>query len=297
MNIEAKNPPTASVKHYLKLIRISHYIKNLLVFAPLIFGGAITDTKKLWVSFLVFLSFCAVSSTVYVINDIFDREKDRKHPTKCRRPIAAGIISVKAAKLLAAGLLGVAIICVCLHFRWQVALLLLTYLLLNLGYSFGWKNIPILDVVILVSGFFLRVLCGAIATDIYISSWLYLTVISLSLFLSLGKRRNELKKHGDATRKVLKSYPAAFLDKTMTMCLTMTNVFYALWSIDEKTTAGTGGKFLIFTVPMTLLITMRYSMIVETDSDGDPVEVLLHDKALLGLCLLYGAVMLTLLCL
>lgn len=291
MSVLEKPTALQKVKAHIKLLRIHHYLKNLLVFAPLIFGGEMFQVHKILECLLVFLSFSAVSSTVYIINDICDREKDRNHPTKCKRPIASGAVSIKAAIIMAAVLLVLALACTCLNFNLGVTLILAAYLLLNLGYSFGLKNIPIIDIVILVSGFFFRVLCGALISGIQISNWLYLTVIVLALFLSLGKRRNELIKYGDSSRKVLKSYSPQFLDKSMNMCLTMTNVFYALWSMDVGSSASGHEKYLITTVPLVLLITMRYSMIVEQDSDGDPVEVLLHDKVLIGMCLLYAAVM------
>jgi 4-hydroxybenzoate polyprenyltransferase len=161
-----------------------------------------------------------------------------------------------------------------------------------LAYSFGLKNIPIIDITILVAGFLLRILYGALVTQITISNWLYLTVIALSFYFSLGKRRNELRNISDGeTRQVLKAYPINFLDKNMGMCLTLANVVYALWSMDEKTKALYNNDYLIFTVPIVLLITMKYSLVVEGESDGDPVEVLLHDKVLLSLCVLYLAVM------
>ena len=145
---------------------------------------------------------------------------------------------------------------------------------------------------ILVSGFLIRIICGAIATDIAISNWLYLTVITLAFYFALGKRRNELKKVGDnTTRKVLKAYSVEFLDKSMYMCLTLANVFYALWSMDEKTVTLYGSEQLVYTVPIVILITMKYSLNIEGDSDGDPVEVLVHDKILVVLCLIYFCVM------
>ncbi len=232
-----------------------------------------------------------VSSVIYIINDIRDVEKDRNHPTKCKRPIAAGAVSVKSAFGLAIILMLIAIACNCLIFHVTSTLLLVLYLVLNLAYSFGLKNVPIVDVTILVAGFLIRILYGALVTDITISNWLYLTVIVLAFYLSLGKRRNELKQIGNGeTRQVLKAYPVAFLDKSMGMCLTLTNAFYALWSMDEKTVQFYN-KHLIFTVPIVLLITMKYSLDIEGESDGDPVEVLLHDKVLLTLCVLYLAVM------
>lgn len=280
------------MKQYFKLMRVHHYIKNFLVFAALACSGQLFDPKKLAAGIVAFIVFCMVSSAVYIINDIRDKDKDRKHPTKCKRPIAAGTVSVKTAGILAAVLFILAIAWSYIAFKTTSSLLLLLYVVLNLAYSFGLKNIPIVDITILVAGFLLRVLFGAIVTGISISNWLYLTVIALSLYFALGKRRNELQNIGGAeTRQVLKAYPIDFLDKNMGMCLTLANVFYALWSMDEKTTSLYNSNYLIFTVPIVLLITMKYSLDIEGESDGDPVEVLLHDKVLLALCVLYLAVM------
>lgn len=280
------------MKHYLKLMRIHHYIKNCLVFAALACSGQLFNLKKLSSGIVGFVAFCMVSSVVYIINDIRDKEKDRKHPTKCRRPIAAGIVSVRGAWVLAGILLIVAVVCNCLIFHITSTLLLGLYLTLNLAYSFGMKNIPIVDVTILVAGFLIRVLYGAFITEINISNWLYLTIIALAFYLAFGKRRNELEQISDGeTRQVLKVYPINFLNKSMSMYLTLANVFYALWSMDEKTMSFYNNEYMIFTVPIVLLITMKYNLDIEGDSDGDPVEVLLHDKVLLVLCILYFAVM------
>lgn len=284
------------MKKYLKLMRIHHYVKNLLVFAALVCSGRLFNFEKLAAGITAFAAFCLVSSVVYIINDICDREKDRKHPTKCKRPIAAGTVSVRNAWILTAALLSGAVVCNGFSFHISSTLLLVLYLILNLGYSFGMKNIPIVDVTILVTGFLIRIMYGAIVTGISISNWLYLTVIALAFYFALGKRRNELRQTGDGeTRPVLKAYPLRFLDMNMSMCLTLANVFYALWSIDEQTTSFYQNDHLIFTVPIVLLITMKYSLDIEGDSDGDPVEVLLHDKLLLALVVLYLAIMLIIL--
>lgn len=280
------------MKHYIKLMRVHHYIKNFLVFAALACSGQFFQWEKLSAGILSFAAFCMVSSVVYIINDIRDVEKDRAHPTKCKRPIAAGTVPVKNAYILAALLVLVAAVCNFLVFRWESTALLLLYLVLNLAYSFGLKNIPIVDITILVAGFLIRILYGALATGIVISNWLYLTVIAVSFYFALGKRRNELKRlGGNETRQVLKKYPEAFLDKSMGMCLTLANVFYALWSMDANTVSLYGSNSLVFTVPIVLLITMKYSLNIEGESDGDPVEVLLHDKVLLALCVMYLAAM------
>lgn len=284
------------MKHYIKLMRPHHYIKNLLVFAALACSGQLFDWNKLLACAIGFAAFCAISSVVYIINDIRDKEKDRLHPTKCSRPIASGAVSVKQAWMLACILLFVAVFCNSRVFYPASSLFLLLYLCMNLAYSFGMKNVPVLDVTILVAGFLVRVLYGACITEITVSNWLYLTVIALAFYFALGKRRNELKRlSGGETRNVLKRYPASFLDKNMYMCLGLANAFYALWSMDERTAAHYHSNYLVFTVPIVLLITMKYSLDVEGESDGDPVEVLLHDKALLVLCLLYFFAMFTIL--
>lgn len=280
------------MRQYLKLMRVRHYIKNGLILAALACSGQLFVWKKLSVGLLGFAAFCMASSVVYIINDIRDVEKDRRHPVKCNRPIAAGKIPVRNARILAASLFVFAVICNALIFNILATVLLALYLILNLAYSFGLKNIPIMDVTILVTGFLIRILYGALVTEITISNWLYLTVIAVAFYFALGKRRNEIEWLGNGeTRQVLKAYPVNFLDKNMMMCLTLANVFYALWSMDEKTMSFYNNNYLIFTVPIVLLITMKYSLDIEGGSDGDPVEVLLHDKVLLVLCAVYLAIM------
>ena len=280
------------MKKYIKLMRVHHYIKNLLVFAALACSGQLFNLDKLLSGAAGFAAFCLICSVVYIINDIRDRDKDRLHPTKCTRPIASGAVSVKQAWVLAAVLFVLACLCNGLQFDAVSTMLLALYFVLNLAYSFGLKNIPMVDVTILVVGFLIRILYGAFITGITVSNWLYLTVIALAFYFALGKRRNELKQTKDGeTRKVLKHYPISFLDKNMYMCLTLANVFYALWSMDENTVSLYGNEYLVFTVPIVLLITMKYSLDVEGESDGDPVEVLVHDKVLLGLVALYLAAM------
>lgn len=280
------------MKNYLKLMRIHHYIKNILVFAALACSGQLFNTDKLIMGISAFISFCMISSVVYIINDILDRDKDKNHPTKKMRPIASEAISVKNAICLAILLLVIAIIFNSFYFNVFSSLLLVLYLILNISYSCGLKNIPIIDISILVSGFLIRIMYGALITDITISAWLYLTVLAFSFYFALGKRRNELKyiKNGK-TRKVLKSYSIDFLDKNMGMCLTLGNVFYALWSLEDKTKLLYDNNYLFCTVPIVLLISMKYSFNIESESDGDPIEVLLHDKILLILCILYLLIM------
>ena len=276
----------------LKLMRIKHYIKNLLIFLPLIFSlnfyDIATDIKVV----IGFIAFCLMCSVVYIINDIQDVEKDKKHPKKCNRPIASGAITKKEATILAVILLIIiALICVFGKINYASIGILVLYLLLNILYSKKLKNVPLLDVVILVSCFVLRVIYGACLIDVVVSHWLYLTIISFSFYLSLGKRRNEMTKteeiDGDNTREVLKYYTQSFLDKNMYMCLALTIVFYSLWCVDAITIEKFNINQLIWTIPILIVICMKYSLNIEGDSYGDPVDVVLSDKFLLLLILIY----------
>ncbi len=283
------------IKYFIKEMRVHHYIKNMLILLPLVCSGKLFEADKLVGGILGFFAFSFLSSLVYIINDIRDIEKDRLHPTKCKRPIAAGNISVNEARIFSIFIFVIAMVCNALVFDVLSSVLLGAYFTLNIAYSFGLKNIPLLDVAILVSGFLIRALYGAIITDIKISNWLYLVIVAAAFYLALGKRRNELKKMGDdgKSRAVIKQYPFNFLNQNMYMCIGLLNVFYALWTMDADT-IQTYNSYLIWTVPLVLLICMKYSLTIEGDSDGDPVEVLLHDKALIIMCVIYIFIMLCL---
>lgn len=277
------------MKKYLYLMRVHHYIKNILIFMPLIFSGNLTDRRKFTATLLGMIAFSLVTSAVYIINDIRDAEKDRMHPTKKNRPIASGAVTPFHAVVLMVFILIAAVVLLVVSdaTAGSYALVIL-YLFINVAYSMGLKDVPLLDVTILAS-FLLRVLFGAVLTGTEVSEWLYLTVLSGAFYFSLGKRRNELQKKKDGdTRKVLKYYTRDFLDKNMYMCLALLNTFYALWC---KDITNAGMEYAMWTVPIVILICMKYSLTVEGNSEGDPVEVLLHDRVLMALCVVYGIVM------
>ncbi len=269
------------LKNILKLMRIKHYLKNGLIFLPLIFNSQLFEIKPLLMTFYGFISFCLISSAVYVINDIKDVEKDRMHKIKKNRPIASGAISIKEAILLFI-VLTISSLCINIFIikEFSSILLISLYLILNIMYSLGLKNIPIIDVVILVSGFVIRVIYGASITSIEISKWLYLTVMSGSFFMWFGKRRNEIIKQGNDSRAVLKYYTKDYLDKFMYACLVLTLMFYSLWSVDTTTTAKFGEN-MIYTIPLVMIIFMKYCLDIEGDSYGDPVDVITSDKVLM----------------
>ena len=282
------------MKNYIKLMRPQHYIKNLILFLPIFFNGSITSIQKLLSVIGGFAVFCLISSVVYIINDTCDAENDRKHPTKCNRPIASGKISKPSAIVFAV------LLFVCaMAINWFVCktnilawVLTVGYIALNLGYSLGLKNVVLADILILVSGYLIRLIYGSAVTDIPISNWLYLTVMAFSFYMGLGKRRGELDGSGGKTRKVLKFYNRSFLDKNMYMTLGLGIVFYSLWCVDSGTVAMYSDK-IIFTIPLVVIICMKYSLTLEGDSDGDPISVILHDKWLMVMALIYALLILS----
>lgn len=271
---------------YLKLMRIKHYFKNLLIFIPLIFSMSFYSIENDIKTVIGFILFSLVCSMVYIINDINDIEKDKKHPRKCKRPLASGNVKEKEAYIL---LIILAIIVISgsilMNTGIYSSIILIVYLILNILYSKFLKNIPIIDVICLVTGFVLRVVYGASIIDVEVSNWLYLTIISFSFYLALGKRRNELQA-GTDTRVVLKYYNKDFLDKNMYMFLTLMIVFYSMWCVDASNIVKFDNK-LIFTVPILMIICMKYSMDIERKAEGDPVEILFSDKVLLALVLIF----------
>jgi 4-hydroxybenzoate polyprenyltransferase len=168
--------------------------------------------------------------------------------------------------------------------------ILAAYLVLNVLYSFGAKNIPIIDIVILASGYILRVVFGGLIINTGISFWLYLVITLGSFYIGFGKRRNEIINEQEKdTREVIKSYSYNFLDKNMYACQVLCIVFYAFWSIDDTTVQRLRTSGFVFTVPFIFLILLQYSFDIERNSDGDPVTVLLKDKALIALVFVYVA--------
>ena len=278
------------MKKYLKLMRVHHWIKNFLVLLPVIFNRSFFHVKHLEEVGWGFVSISFIASVVYIFNDIKDCEKDKLHPTKKNRPIASGAVTVPQAMVLGILLFIIAIGINGYFLSWDGIFLLLLYFGLNVGYSNGLKNVPIADITILVSGFLIRVFYGASITGIQVSDWLYLTIIAVSFYFGLGKRRNEIMATGTCeTRKVLQYYTKDFLDKNMYLCLALGIVFYALWTIENP------NNVMVWTVPIVMVICMKYNLDLEKGYDGDPVEVLFKDKVLIGLSMMYAIVVLGLL--
>lgn len=279
------------MKNYIKLIRVKHWLKNCLVFLPLFFSKNLYNFKLLLYCLLGFICISIASSIVYVLNDIRDVDKDRLHPVKKNRPLASGVISIKKAYMVIVilSLILIALIGYLYYIVRDILVILipLFYILLNFLYSFWLKNVPIIDVIILVSGFLFRVMYGGVIINTSVSKFLYLMIIFGSFYLGFGKRRNEIVKNGEKSRRVLALYNREFLDKNMYLSLALTIVCYTLWCVDASTILRVGHDYLFWTIPIIMVIFQLYSLDIEGDSHGDPVEVIFGNKVLLLVIALY----------
>ena len=279
------------MKNYLKLMRVKHWLKNLLIFLPIFFSKNLFDYNKIYLCLLGFIIFSFTSSIVYIINDINDFESDKIHELKKNRPLASGIISIKQGKTLILVLSLLLIIASFSLFNitldYFIFIFPIMYLIINLFYSVSLKHIAILDVVVIATGFLLRTMYGGVIISVSVSKWLYLMIIFGSFYLAFGKRRNEIIKSGKDSRKVLQYYNKDFLDKNMYVCLTLSMMSYTLWCVDKDTISRIGHDYLFWTIPILMIIFLMYSLNIEGDSHGDPIEVILNDKILLSLISIY----------
>lgn len=283
------------MKNYLKLIRIKHWLKNGLIFLPIFFSINLLDFSLFSTCLIAFIIFSLSSSIVYIINDLNDIEKDRLHPVKRNRPLASGTIKKSQALIVVfAFLILIISMMIYLYSRTKsiyVFLIPLIYVFLNVLYSKWLKHIPIIDVVILVSGFVLRVMYGGVVVEVEVSKYLYLMIIFGSFYLGFGKRRNEIIKNGNKSRKVLSLYNKEFLDKNMYVALALAIVSYTLWCVDKATVARIGNDYLFWTIPLVMIILQLYSLNIEGNSHADPIEVVLSDKTLMSAIILYIIIM------
>jgi len=260
------------IKYILKLLRLHQWIKNGFVLAPLVFAGKFLSPEALKQSCWAFLAFCAASSATYVLNDLKDIEKDRKHPVKrLTRPLASGAVSPKTAKFILLFLY--LILCIFLFFPFTRKFMfpILIYLILNIFYSYKLKHIPVLDIFCIATGFILRILAGGMAISVPISSWMLITTLCLALFLGSVKRLQETRLQGDNARKVLQSYTLKLLESYALISATGALVFYSLFVITSRPELALSVPFVIFGL-------FRYWFIVEAQGKGEsPTEALLKD--------------------
>lgn len=276
----------------LLAVRPRQWIKNLVVFAPLVFAGRLLDLADLGRTLGAFLLFCLLSGAVYLVNDIADRDRDRVHPEKSHRPIASGALPVTAAAVAAAVLFAASAAAAWWWFDRLLPVLLL-YLVLNLLYSFWWKHIVIVDVMSIAAGFLLRAVGGAVAISVDISPWLILCTILLSLFLGFCKRRQELTglaEQASDHRGILSEYSTRFLDQMISVVTTATLMAYAFYTLSPEVQQKLGTDQLYLTLPFVLYGIFRYLYLVyRLDRGGSPTQALLTDRPLLFNVSLWGA--------
>ena len=264
-------------------VRPRQWVKNLFVFAAVIFSQKLF-TPALWSATGAFLIFCALSGAMYLFNDVVDRDKDRLHPRKRERPVAAGRLSPRAAVGAGLLLLMAALAAAGVMSR-GLLLVAVGYVILLTAYSLWLKHVVIVDVIVVACGFVLRAVAGAVAVDVEISGWLLICTIQIALFLALGKRRHEyLTLDGDAARHrpILADYSAGLLDQMIAVVTASTVTAYALYTMSPETVAKFHTHWLPVTLPFVLYGIFRYLyLLYRKELGGNPSEVVLNDRPLL----------------
>ncbi|AVP53751.1 decaprenyl-phosphate phosphoribosyltransferase [Clostridium tetani] len=262
------------LKGIIQILRPKQWIKNGFVFAALMFSGKFMNLGLLQKNIYAFVLFCLTSSTVYVLNDIVDLEKDKLHPDKKKRPLPSGMISKKNAIIL--DIILIITVVSCSYNNIKVFAILLGYLIMNILYSFKLKNIVIIDVMIITLGFVMRVEAGSFATGVVISPWLLLCTMLLSLFLAINKRKSELitlEGKSGKHRKILEEYSVEFLDSMLTLVTPSILIAYCLYTF-----SSVQSKNMMFTIPFVLYGLFRYQyLMLKKNIGGKPEDIFTKD--------------------
>ena len=279
----------------LRTARPRQWIKNVLVFAAPGAAGVLDDWPALGYAMLAFVSFCLAASGVYLWNDALDVEADRLHPTKRFRPIAAGVVSVRAAQVAGTVAIGAALVVAAGTTHWETVAVVGVYVALTITYSAWLKHIAVLDIVAIASGFVLRAAAGAVAVDVAMSKWFILCTVFGSLFIVTGKRYAELRELGGgaaAVRTTLAEYSVGFLRIVLTMSLGAALVSYCQWAFETSETADDDIPFFELSIVPMLTALLRYALVLEQGRGAAPEEVFASDRILqlLGLAwvVVYG---------
>jgi 4-hydroxybenzoate polyprenyltransferase len=272
------------LKDTLSVMRPGQWVKNLILFAGVIFSENVQDLDMLLKVLIAFALFCLLSSAGYVINDILDFKQDSQHPVKANRPIASGRLRRSqgiylACFLVVVSLAGSYVINV------NFFIVALTYLWLNICYSLFLKHMVIIDVMAIAVGFVLRAVAGAVVINVDISSWLVVCTILLALFLGLGKRRHEivlLEGKADAHRRILTEYSLGFLDQMIAVVTSSTVVAYAFYTLSPEIVQKLGTRYMALTIPFVLYGIFRYLYLIhQKEEGGSPAKALLTDRPII----------------
>lgn len=273
------------LSNIIKIIRVKQWIKNFFVFGPIIFSKHLFDFVYIKYSIIAFFTFCCLSSIVYIMNDIIDKDIDKLHPEKSKRPIAAGNISIQTSIFVLIIFLFLST-CLTLFLSGYFWVISVSYLLLNLSYSLFLKHIVILDVFSLAGCFILRVVSGAIAIEVVVSPWLLICTLFISLFLGFTKRRSEIIKLGaenkNITRKVLADYDIPFLDIMLMITASGMAISYSLYTLSERTIREINSENLIYTTIFVLYGIFRYLYLSMNKNLGeDTAHILITDISMI----------------
>ena len=279
-DIAQKRKFLGEMQGLIKLVRPKQWVKNSFVFAPLIFAGEFLHPDSVYSTLLAAFLFCIAASAVYIVNDLKDIEKDRIHPEKSKkRPLASGQVSPQSAIIL------LILLYIVLISFWTVVpnviYVIFIYLALNWAYTFKLKHEPVIEIFIVAFGFVLRVYAGAMALTVPVSHWMFITTLSISLYLASIKRRQELSQSGSQSRGVLAYYSVTLIDRFAEMSAVTAVVFYSLYVMEVQ-------PKLVVTVPLVIFGLFRYWYIVETLKGGEsPTDVIIQDKQILLTVLLW----------
>ena len=270
---------------YIKLLRPAQWSKNLFVFLPLFFAQDIDNLPRLLAVVVAFVALSLASSCIYVLNDMCDVEFDRKHPEKCRRPIASGRVSLPVARGVYTFLLILSVVVVALFIpSTPMYVVLATYLLINHAYSLWLKHIAILDVMIVAFGFVLRIIAGAVAAEVVPSHWIIIMTFLLALFLVLAKRRDDVIKYERTqavARRNVTAYSRNFLDHVITLVAAITLVSYIMYTVDEEIVARFNCSYVYATSIFVLAGILRYLQITLVEEKSwSPTKIIMRDRFL-----------------
>lgn len=272
------------MKDIIRIIRPQQWVKNMFVFIPLFFGGSLFDLSDWLASAVAFVEFSLAASAVYCLNDIVDVEADRRHPTKCLRPIAAGKVSVRHATVLAVVLAVLSVASSAVVPGGLLPWVVVSYLAMNAAYCLSLKDYAIVDVCIVSAGFVLRVVAGGVSTDIALSRWIVMMTFLLTLFLSFAKRRDDvliMNDTGVAPRRNTSRYNLTFINQAITITGSVMLVCYIMYTVSPEVISRFRSPNLYMTSFFVILGLLRYVQLTVVDSrSGDPTRLVLSDRFL-----------------
>ena len=266
----------------LKILRPHQWVKNTFIFIPLFFGGSLFDMADWTSSLVAFVAFSFAASAIYSINDIVDVEADKKHPKKCKRPIAAGLVSKRQASLLAIILAIAALALPFLLNNWMLSVVIALYLAMNLCYCIRLKHYAIIDVCLVALGFVMRIVAGGVATDIVLSRWIVMMTFLLTLFLSFAKRRDDvliMNETGMAPRKNTSRYNLTFINQAITITGGVMLVCYIMYTVSPEVIERFNSPNLYMTSFFVILGLLRYIQLTVVDErSGEPTRLVISDR-------------------